>query len=210
MHFTFNFNNMKNLIIVLALGLSSLLVAACNNNTKNTTAQAGNDTSAVATAATSESPSSKPGVDNKTSASVKEMIANYLQLKNALTADNSNDAATAGKALSEGFVKLDKSILTADQKKSYTDIADDAKEMAEHIGISGGKLPHQREHFDMLSKDMYDLVKLFGTSMPLYVDRCPMFNDKKGAIWLSEIKEIKNPYLGSAMPTCGSIKEELK
>ncbi|QEM06133.1 DUF3347 domain-containing protein [Mucilaginibacter rubeus] len=201
---------MKNIIIVLAIGLTTLSIAACNNNSKKTTAQAGNDTTAAAAATTTEPNSSKSGVDAKTSASVKEMVANYLQLKNALTTDNTNDAATAGKALSEGFVKLDKSVLTADQKKAYTDIADDAKEMAEHIGISGGKLPHQREHFDMLSKDMYDLVKLFGAGMPLYVDRCPMFNDKKGAIWLSETKEIKNPYLGSSMPTCGSIKEELK
>ncbi|HEK21326.1 DUF3347 domain-containing protein [Mucilaginibacter sp.] len=201
---------MKNLIIVSAIGLASLSIVACNSNTKKTTADANKDTTASAPATTTEAASTKTGVDAKTSASVKEMVANYLQLKNALASDNSNDAATAGKALSEGFIKLDKSVLTADQKKAFTDIADDAKEMAEHIGISAGKLPHQREHFDMLSKDMYDLVKLFGPSLPLYVDRCPMFNDKKGAIWLSETKEIKNPYLGSAMPTCGSIKEELK
>lgn len=28
----------------------------------------------------------------------------------------------------------------------------------------------------------------------IYVDYCPMYNDNKGAIWLSETKEIKNPY----------------
>ena len=37
-----------------------------------------------------------------------------------------------------------------------------------------------------------------------------MYNNKKGAFWLSETKEIKNPYLGKAMPTCGTIKEEIK
>lgn len=138
------------------------------------------------------------------------MVGNYLQLKNALTKDNSNDAATAGKALSDGFAKLDQSVLTPTQKKSYADITDDAKEMAEHIGMSAGKLPHQREHFDMLSKDMYDLVKLFGAGQPLFVDHCPMYNNKKGADWLSETKDIKNPYMGSGMSTCGTIKEELK
>ncbi|MES2060534.1 MAG: DUF3347 domain-containing protein [Bacteroidota bacterium] len=201
---------MKNLIIISAIGLASLSIVACNNNAKKASADAGKDTTASATATPTASSTAKSGVDAKTTASVKEMVANYLQVKNALAQDNSSDAATAGKALSEGFIKLDKSVLTPDQQKSYSDIADDAKEMAEHIGVSAGKLPHQREHFDMLSKDMYDLVKLFGTSLPLYVDRCPMFNDKKGAIWLSEVKEIKNPYLGSAMPTCGLIKEELQ
>jgi hypothetical protein len=138
------------------------------------------------------------------------LVSNYLQLKNGLAKDNSNDAATAGAALADGFGKFDKSALTADQKKSFEDIADDAKEMAEHIGKSAGNIPHQREHFDMLSKDMYDLVKLFGAGQLLYVDHCPMYNDKKGADWLSETKEIKNPYMGSAMSTCGSVKEELK
>jgi len=54
------------------------------------------------------------------------------------------------------------------------------------------------------------MIKLLGTNQPLYVDRCPMYNNNKGAIWVSEIKEIKNPYLGKAMPTCGTVKEELK
>jgi hypothetical protein len=177
---------------------------ACNNTNK-TAANSTKDTTATA-----KSTTAKAGVDSKTATSVKEMVGNYLQLKNALTKDNSSEAATAGKALSDGFAKLDQSVLTPTQKKSFTDIADDAKEMAEHIGMSGGKLPHQREHFDMLSKDMYDLVKLFGAGQTLFVDHCPMYNDKKGAIWLSETKEIKNPYMGSGMSTCGMVQEELK
>ncbi|MBD1366531.1 DUF3347 domain-containing protein [Mucilaginibacter sp. ZT4R22] len=198
---------MKNLIIVSVISLASFSMVACNNTNKSS-ANSTKDT----TASTNSAPATtaKGGVDPKTATSIKEMVGNYLQLKNALTKDNSNDAATAAKALSTGFAKLDQSVLTPTQKKSFTDIADDAKEMAEHIGMSGGKLPHQREHFDMLSKDMYDLVKLFGAGQHLFVDHCPMYNDKKGAIWLSEIKEIKNPYMGSGMSTCGMIQEEFK
>ncbi|MEO6852225.1 MAG: DUF3347 domain-containing protein [Mucilaginibacter sp.] len=200
---------MKNLIIVCSLAIASFAIMACNNvsksSTTNTDTIGGKNPSSMAT-----SPTAKGGIDTKTTASVKEMVENYLQLKNALTKDNSSDAATAGKALSTGFGKLDQSVLSSTQKKSFTDIADDAKEMAGHIGMSGGKLPHQREHFDMLSKDMYDLVKLFGAAQPLFVDHCPMYNNKKGAIWLSETKEIKNPYMGSGMSTSGTIQEVLK
>lgn len=142
--------------------------------------------------------------------STKEMISAYLQLKNALTKDNTNDAATAAKALETSFKNFDKSALTAEQKKTYEDIESDAIEHAQHISTNAGKIAHQREHFDMLSKDMYDLVKAFGAGQTLYKDFCPMYNDNKGAIWLSETKEIKNPYFGKAMPTCGSMKEELK
>ncbi|MGF7079092.1 DUF3347 domain-containing protein [Mucilaginibacter sp. UYCu711] len=202
---------MKNLIIVSLISLASFSMIACNNTNKSA-ANSTKDTTASTNAAPADTKSTtaKGGVDPKTTAFVKEMVGNYLQLKNALTKDNSSDAATAGKALSTGFAKLDQSVLTPTQKKSFTDIADDAKEMAEHIGMSGGKLPHQREHFDMLSKDMVDLVKLFGADQPLFVDHCPMYNDKKGAIWLSETKEIKNPYMGSGMSSCGTIQEELK
>jgi hypothetical protein len=202
---------MKNLIVVCALTIASVTIIACNNTNKSAANRTKDTaTSTNAAPADAKSTTAKGGVDPKTAASVQEIVGNYLQLKNALTKDNSSDAATAGKALAEGFSKLDQSILTPEQKKSFTDIADDAKEMAGHIGMSGGKLPHQREHFDMLSKDMYDLVKLFGAAQPLFVDHCPMYNDKKGAIWLSETKEIKNPYMGSGMSTCGKIQEELK
>ncbi|MFD2146088.1 DUF3347 domain-containing protein [Mucilaginibacter antarcticus] len=191
--------------------MASLSMVACNNTNKSA-ATGTKDTTASTNAApaSAASTTAKGRVDPRTTASVMEMVGKYLQLKNALTKDNSSDAATAGKALSTDFTKLDQSVLTSTQKKSFTDIADDAKEMAEHIGMSGGKLPHQREHFDMLSKDMYDLVKLFGAAQPLFVDHCPMYNDKKGAIWLSETKEIKNPYMGSGMSTCGTVQEELK
>ena len=37
-----------------------------------------------------------------------------------------------------------------------------------------------------------------------------MSNDGKGAFWLSETKEIKNPYMGKAMLSSGSIQEEIK
>jgi hypothetical protein len=139
-----------------------------------------------------------------------EIISNYLQLKNAFTNDNTDEAAKAGKALEAAFKSFDKTALTAEQKKTYEDIESDAREHAEHIGANAGKIAHQSEHFDLLSKDMYDLVKALGAGQTLYKDFCPMYNDNKGAIWLSETKEIKNPYFGKSMQTCGSVKEELK
>lgn len=84
------------------------------------------------------------------------------------------------------------------------------KEHSVHIGDNAGKIGHQREHFDMLSADLHDLVKVFPVNRTLYIDHCPMYNDKKGAHWLSEVKEIKNPYYGKEMQECGTVKEEIK
>ena len=148
--------------------------------------------------------------DTKSSASIKEIVSAYLQMKNAFTEDNSAGAATAGKKLEAAFKNFDKSALTAAQKKTYEDVEADAREHAEHIGANGGNIAHQREHFELLSKDIYDLVKTFGAGQVLYKDSDPMANNGKGAFWISETKEIKNPYMGKAMLTSGSIKEEIK
>jgi Cu(I)/Ag(I) efflux system membrane fusion protein len=43
----------------------------------------------------------------------------------------------------------------------------------------------------------------------LYVQFCPMANDNQGAQWLSTEEEIRNPYYGDAMLSCGSIVEVL-
>jgi hypothetical protein len=56
---------------------------------------------------------------------------------------------------------------------------------------------------------MYDLVKTFSSGLVLYKEFCPMYNKGKGGYWLSELKEIHNPYFGKEMPTCGTIKEVL-
>jgi hypothetical protein len=151
--------------------------------------------------------------DNETVAatvfSIDEIVANYLKIKNALTKDDAKGAANAGKSLFKVFAATNTNSLTSSQKKEYLDIADDAKEHAEHIGDNAGKIDHQREHFAILSKDINDLIKMFGTKQKLYQDYCPMYNDGKGAIWISETKEIKNPFYGSQMLTCGSLKKTL-
>jgi hypothetical protein len=190
---------MKYLFLIAAIITTTF--AACNNS--NNTAKEGSDS----VQAKQEAP---VVAEKKTTPPVKDILAGYLQLKNALTNDNGNDAATAGNAMVDAFQKFDKSALTAEQKKTYEDIEEDAREHAEHIGKNASNVSHQREHFDILSKDMYELVKMFGGGQTLYQDHCPMFNDGKGATWLSEVKEIKNPYLGKKMPDCGSVKEEFK
>jgi Cu(I)/Ag(I) efflux system membrane fusion protein len=39
---------------------------------------------------------------------------------------------------------------------------------------------------------------------------CPMAANNRGADWLQSAEELRNPYFGSAMLTCGEIVERLK
>lgn len=202
---------MKNSIIGVMIIAASLV--ACNNTDNKTTDVKQTDTSMAKTSAVAQgtvaAPSTAPA--NGSTIPAREILGGYLQLKNALTNDNGSDAAAAGKTMVATLAAVDMKGLSKAQMKSYMEIADDMKEHAEHIGANAGKIAHQREHFIMLSKDMADLVKDFGNGgQTLYKDFCPMANDGKGAIWISEVKAIKNPYLGNKMPDCGSVKETIK
>ena len=141
--------------------------------------------------------------------STDEIVSNYLVLKNALVEDDGKATASAGKTLYNTFTNIDANSIDSKLKKEFLDIIEDAKENAEHIGDNEDKIDHQREHFILLSKDMNDLITMFGSKKKLYQDFCPMANNGKGAIWISEMKDIKNPYQGSKMQTCGSLKKEL-
>ncbi|MCL6460922.1 MAG: DUF3347 domain-containing protein [Flavobacterium micromati] len=144
---------------------------------------------------------------NQSSFSTNEIVSDYLKLKNALVKDDSKAAANAGKKLLVTLKNTNANSLDAKSKKEYVDIADNAKKHTEHIGDNAGKIDHQREHFALLSKDINDLIKTFGTTQKLYQDYCPMYDEGKSGYWISEIKEIKNPYYGSQMLTCGGIKK---
>lgn len=142
---------------------------------------------------------------------VKDIIVAYLQVKNALVNDKGGDAAAAGKSMVAALERVDMNSVPGQQMKTYIDLAADLKEHASHIAENAGKIAHQREHFEMMSSDMADFIKIFGNGgQQLYKDFCPMANEGKGAFWISELKEIRNPYLGKKMPECGIVKEELK
>jgi hypothetical protein len=201
-------------IITGALVVATVTFAACNNNSSKSHEKQEHDTAATAGEAMKETDHSiaevKPQftkVDDKVASSLTAVFGDYLRLKNGLAADNSTEAANSGKAMEAALGKVDKAAMTPEQQKVYQENEDDLKEHAEHIGKNEGNIEHQREHFAQMSEDVYALVKAFGTKPALYHDYCPMYNDNKGALWLSETKEVKNPYLGSKMPGCGSVKE---
>ena len=149
-------------------------------------------------------------VDAKAAASIKEIVDHYLHIKNALAGDNAGEAASGAKAMENAIGKLDKSLLTAEQKTAYDANEAEMKEHAEHIAKNGDNIKHQRSHFVMMSEVVYDLVKNFGAGRPLYHDHCPMARDNQGAMWISEVKEIKNPYFGSGMFKCGRVEEVIQ
>jgi len=204
----------KTFFSILSLGI--IVFNSCNNSNTKTESE-GHDMNkdTIQHAGTPDDKEVKivavtyPSIDAKAAASIKEIVDYYLQIKNALANDNGNEAAKGGKAMEEVMSKLDKSLFTSEQKKTYDQIEEDLKEDAEHIGKNGDKIKHQREHFSTMSADVYYLIKAFGAGKPIYHDHCPMYDEGKGAMWLSEMKEIKNPYYGAKCPLVVQLKKLL-
>lgn len=135
------------------------------------------------------------------------VISDYLEIKNALVNDDQETAAKAGERLAKSLGEFKKDDYSSEEQQELNDIIEDAKEHAEHISKS--PIAHQREHFDILSKDMIDMIAITGTDRKLYQAYCPMYNENKGAQWLSTEQEIKNPYMGAKMMNCGKVQKEL-
>ncbi|RXK62204.1 DUF3347 domain-containing protein [Lacibacter luteus] len=202
--------------ISIAFILLTVVLAACSNkNNKN--GHEGhnmNSTTTESTQPAAEAEQNIPAVavtfkdvDASVSTVINEVVDHYLHIKNALANDNAEEAADAAAAMEKAVAKIDKSLFTIEQKKVYDEVGDELKEHAEHIAKKGDDIKHQRSHFASLSEDVYTLVKAFGAGRSVYHDHCPMARDNKGAMWISELKEVKNPYFGASMLTCGSVEE---
>jgi Cu(I)/Ag(I) efflux system membrane fusion protein len=133
----------------------------------------------------------------------------YLDLKNALVNSDEPKAKESSEEFRKALSEVDMKLLSGDAHMKWMDMS---KKLAEEAGkISSGSLVNQRAAFASLSDQMYTAVKTFGLSeKTVYYQFCPMYNNNKGAFWLSEIKDIKNPYYGEQMLTCGETKETIK
>lgn len=205
---------MKKTILIIS-AITAIAVISCNSNSSSKESNTGMNHDSMPMPMQQNTQPDKDikmvaatftSVEPAVASYIKTLVTEYLSVKNALINSNETEAATASGKMYEAMKGFDKSLLSADQKKIYDDIESDLKEHAEHISKS--KIDHQREHFATMSKDMYDLVKAFGAGMTLYHDHCPMYND--GSMWLSETKDIKNPFYGDKMMTCGSVEEMMK
>jgi hypothetical protein len=120
----------------------------------------------------------------------------YISLKDALVASKLD-------AAKESATKLNKAL-------SSVKGAQKASEQAVKISTASD-LAAARLTFSTLSNEMAPLVKGGQLSTgSLYLEYCPMANNNTGAYWLSNEKEIKNPYFGSMMLKCGSVKETIR
>ncbi len=125
----------------------------------------------------------------------------YFKMEDAFVASDASQVSAIAK--------------TALAKMKAIDVSDLGKMEKSHISKSveilgaisaSTDLKNQRAQLVVLNENIVALaMNIKSPTETLYVQKCPMANSNKGAIWLSIDEEIKNPYYGDAMLTCGSI-----
>lgn len=140
---------------------------------------------------------------------LKSIFDNYFALKDALVKSDGKLASSIAKELLSNINAVNMTKLSTDEHTVWMKVMKDLAFDTEHIEETKDA-GHQRDHFNTLSDNMYQLLKVSKQETPIYYQNCPMYNDGKGANWLSKESTIKNPYYGSQMLSCGKTVETIK
>lgn len=140
------------------------------------------------------------------------LLQSYFGLKNALVAD---DAHAANELARNLVVDIADFRLSISKDTSLRNIALPLLSLADSavramISVDDESCEHQRIAFRRLSENFLLLVG----EMPLrhvviYRQHCPMAFNDRGADWMSESPEVRNPYFGRKMLECGEVSDTL-
>lgn len=131
--------------------------------------------------------------DAQTKEDLTSSLHKYYDIKDALIGDNAKEAA-----------KLAEVFSTYLRSNPYTGSADLLTQLQK---ISLAKdITKQREFFALLSAQMIAMLDKQTIGQLGYIQFCPM----KKAEWISNDKNIKNPYYGKSMLTCGKTTDSIR
>jgi len=140
---------------------------------------------------------------------LQSIFENYFAIKDALVKSDSKLASTRAGDLLTNINQIKMNQLTTQEHTVWMKVLSSLKSNTDKIS-SSQNLEKQRIVFMDLSENFYDLLKVSKQETAIYYQNCPMYNDGKGANWLSKENAVKNPYYGSQMLTCGKTIETIK
>lgn len=196
--------------VYLAIGCFLLFGMGCNNS--STSAGGGsNDSTSTKPAIAIEAARSK--LDEGGTQLLLATVNHYYALKNALVAAKAPDADSAATKLIavadslKGYLQKDSTNGSA--LKPFVDTVIGASKLI--LAVTDETCERKRLPFGPLSSAMFGMLKTVDLKHAgIYREYCPMAYNEKGATWLSDDPEIKNPYFGKKMLECGEVTDSLK
>ncbi len=150
----------------------------------------------------------KSKIDARFKKQLGDVVAEYIKLKDAFTNDDPASAQIDAVKVKESLEKVDMLLLMGDAHNVWMKALNPTKKQVDMI-INSKEIGTQRAAFLILSKNLSEAIKTFGMDTggkKVYLGFCPMADDNNGGFWLSYDKEIKNPFFGKAMMSCGEVK----
>jgi Cu(I)/Ag(I) efflux system membrane fusion protein len=139
-----------------------------------------------------------------------DVVESYLSVQRALSQDDLEQAQAAAVASVGVVSSVDMCLLEGESHMAWMPVLKEIQTALE--GISQAvSIDQGRRAFDLLSQALTRAVRVFGamSRKPVYLVRCPMAFDSRGASWLQDAEEVRNPYFGSEMLECGAVQETL-
>ena len=131
----------------------------------------------------------------------------YLPIKNALVKTDAKETQKTIDPARASLARVDRKLLEGKAHDIWMDLLKPMQGSLDKISQTSD-VEEQRKHFETLSDNLIEAVEYFGVvENTLYRQYCPMAFRDKGAYWLSGEKEIRNPYFGDKMLTCGEVKD---
>jgi len=195
---------------IFCLPVCCLMVFAGCNNMGGSPGNGNSDTVRILPKA--PKPEASSGLAHEGTTLIMTMINRYYDLKNALVATKADKADSAARQLVVMAGILQR-YLQADTAHGaalspYLDTI-----VSEGRAVSAMKdesCEKQRIFFGHISSALYGLVKNAGLkNAGIFHEYCPMAFNEKGATWLSDETDIKNPYFGKKMLECGEVTDSL-
>lgn len=140
---------------------------------------------------------------------MEAIFENYFNLKDELVKSDAKSTSEKAKRLMTVINMVKMQELKSDVHTVWMKVMNDLKSDTDKIA-NATNIEKQRASFITLSENIYQLMKVSKIETPIYFQHCPMANDGKGANWLSKENQVKNPYYGSKMMSCGKTIETIK
>ena len=138
-----------------------------------------------------------------------QFYRDYIKMKNSFVDTDPDKVNEHANQLQNSLEDIDMSLLEGEAHMQWMDYLEILKKDLNTIAESSD-IEVQREAFITFNPAFYKVVKAFGlVDIQAYYQYCPMANDDNGAYWISEQKEIRNPYFGDEMMECGESKDTI-
>lgn len=138
----------------------------------------------------------------------KQLNAVYqasLKLNAAFVASDAEAVKSKAASMSKAMEKVKNELLEMEANTAWVAFMKPVIDEGLVAINASDDIAEQRKLYAYVADALYTSVKSFGVGKTVYYQYCPMVK----ASWLNDSKDIKNPYYGSMMLTCGSTKEVL-